>query len=178
MPDLRRTRKKLKITIGVMVGISVASVGVLFSPLVGSTASRQQELNQLRAQLTSKNRQVEPLRGLDKKIPLAMQQIDDFYKTRFSAHDSDVAETLGILSKQTGVKIESTKYKTDDPESVGLRREEIEASIEGDYQPLMKFLNGLERSKVFFIVNSIGLATQNGPIKLQINLETYQKAGS
>jgi type IV pilus assembly protein PilO len=178
MPDLRGTRKKLKITIGVMVGISVASVGVLFSPLVGSTASRQQELNQLRAQLTSKNRQVEPLRGLDKKIPLAMQQIDDFYKTRFSAHDSDVAETLGNLSKQTGVKIESTKYKTDDPESVGLRREEIEASIEGDYQPLMKFLNGLERSKVFFIVNSIGLATQNGPIKLQINLETYQKVGS
>jgi type IV pilus assembly protein PilO len=178
MPDLRGTREKLKITIGVMVGISVASVGVLFSPLVGSTASRQQELNQLRAQLTSKNRQVEPLRGLDKKIPLAMQQIDDFYKTRFSAHDSDVAETLGNLSKQTGVKIESTKYKTDDPESVGLRREEIEASIEGDYQPLMKFLNGLERSKVFFIVNSIGLATQNGPIKLQINLETYQKAGS
>jgi type IV pilus assembly protein PilO len=178
MPDLRGTRKKLKITIGVMVGISVASVGVLFSPLVGSTASRQQELNQLRAQLTSKNRQVEPLRGLDKKIPLAMQQIDDFYKTRFSAHDSDVAETLGNLSKQTGVKIESTKYKTDDPESVGLRREEIEASIEGDYQPLMKFLNGLERSKVFFIVNSIGLATQNGPIKLQIKLETYQKVGS
>jgi hypothetical protein len=178
MPDLREKRKKLKIALAVMVGVSVASVGVLVSPLVGSSASRQQELNQLRAQLTTKNRQVEPLRGLDKKIPLAMQQIDDFYKTRFSAHDSDVAETLGNLSKQTGVKIESTKYKTDDPEPVGLRREEIEASIEGDYQPLMKFLNGLERSKVFFIVNSIGLATQNGPIRLQIKLETYQKVGS
>lgn len=163
---------------GVMIGVSVASVGVLVSPLVGSTASRQQQMNQLRAQLTSKNRQVEPLRGLDKKIPLAMQQIEDFYNTRFSAHDSDIAETLGNLSKQTGVKIESTVYKTGDPEPVGLRREEIQASIEGDYQPLMKFLNGLERSKVFFIVNSIGLATQNGPIKLQINLETYQKVGS
>ena len=178
MPDLREKRKKLKIALAVMVGVSVASVGVLVSPLVGSTESRQQELNQLRAQLTTKNRQVEPLRGLDKKIPLAMQQIDDFYKTRFSAHDSDIAETLGNLSKQTGVKIESTNYKTGDPESVGLRREEIEASIEGDYQPLMKFLNGLERSKVFFIVNSIGLATQNGPIRLQIKLETYQKVGS
>jgi Tfp pilus assembly protein PilO len=178
MPDLRETRKKLKIAIGVMVGVSVASVGVLLSPLVGSTESRQQELNQLRAQLTAKNRQVEPLRGLDQKIPQAKQQIDDFYKIRFSAHDSDVAETLGSLSKQTGVKIESIKYKTDDPEPVGLRRDEIEASIEGDYQPLMKFLNGLERSKVFFIVNSIGLATQNGPIKLQMKLETYQKVGS
>ena len=107
-----------------------------------------------------------------------MQQIDDFYKTRFSAHDSDVAETLGNLSKVTGVKIETAKYKADDPEPVGLRRVEIEASIKGDYQPLMKFLNGLERSKVFFIVNSIGLATQNGPIQLEMKLETYQKVGS
>ena len=178
MPDLREKRKKLKIAIGVMVGVSVVSVGVLVSPLVGSTESRQQQLNQLRAQLTTKNRQVEPLRGLDKKIPLAMQQIDDFYKTRFSAHDSDVAETLGNLSKVTGVKIETAKYKADDPEPVGLRRVEIEASIKGDYQPLMKFLNGLERSKVFFIVNSIGLATQNGPIQLEMKLETYQKVGS
>ena len=178
MPDLREKRKKLKIALGVMVGVSVASVGVLVSPLVGSTESRQQELNQLRAQLTTKNRQVEPLRGLDTKIPQAKQQIDDFYKSRFSAHDSDVAESLGNLSKETGVKIESAKYKANDPEPVGLRRVEIEASIKGDYQPLMKFLNGLERSKVFFIVNSIGLATQNGPIQLDIKLETYQKAGS
>ena len=178
MPDLREKRKKLKIALGVMVGVSVASVGVLVSPLVGSTESRQQELNQLRAQLTTKNRQVEPLRGLDTKIPQAKQQIDDFYKNRFSAHDSAVAESLGNLSKETGVKIESAKYKANDPEPVGLRRVEIEASIKGDYQPLMKFLNGLERSKVFFIVNSIGLATQNGPIQLDIKLETYQKAGS
>ena len=178
MPDLRETRKKMKIAIGAMAGISVAAVGVLVSPLIGSTQSRQQELNQLRAELTTKNRQVEPLRGLDQKIPLAMQQIDDFYKNRFSAHDSDVAETLGNISKEAGVKIESAKYKADDPEAVGLRRVEIDASIEGDYQPLMKFLNGLERSKVFFIVNSIGLQTQNGPIKLDMRLETYQKAGS
>lgn len=178
MPDLRDTRRKLKITIGILAGISAVSIGVLVSPLVGSTAARQQEVNQLRAQLTAKNRQVEPLRGLDKKIPLATQQIDQFYKERFSAHDSDVAEALGNLSKETGVKIEQIKYQAGDPEPVGLRRVEITASIQGDYQPLIKFLNGLERSKVFFVVNSIGLATQNGPIKLEMKLETYQKVGS
>src|SRR5215470_16493590 len=101
MPDLRQTRKKLKIAIGVMLGISVASVGVLVSPLIGSAESRQQELNQLRAQLTTKNRQVEPLRGLDKKIPLATKQIDDFYRDRFASHDSEVADALETLAKQT-----------------------------------------------------------------------------
>jgi hypothetical protein len=178
MPDLRNTRRKLKIAMGVLAGVSLASAGLLVSPLVGSTAARQQELVQLRAALTAKNRQVEPLRGLDKKIPLATQQIDQFYKERFSAHYSDVLEVLGNLSKETGVKIDSAKYSPEESQAVGLQRVEIEASIQGDYQPLIKFLNGLERSKIFFIVNSIGLATQNGPIQLQIKLETYQKAGS
>ena len=36
----------------------------------------------------------------------------------------------------------------------------MEASIQGDYQPLAKFLNGLERSKVFFIINSIALLSR------------------
>jgi type IV pilus assembly protein PilO len=178
MPDLRDTRRKLKITMGVLAGISVLSIGLLVSPLVGSTVARQQDLNQLRARLTAKNRQVEPLRGLDKKIPLATQQIDQFYRERFTARDSDVVEALGQLAKATGVKIEAAKYKSGDTEPVGLRRVEIETSIQGDYQPLAKFLNGLERSKVFFIINSIGLAQQNGPIQLQMKLETYQKVGS
>jgi len=178
MPDLRETRRKLKITIGILAGVSALAGGLLFSPLVGSPAARQQDLNQLRAQLTTKNRQVEPLRGLDKKIPLATEQIDQFYRDRFAEHDSEVAEALNNLAKETNVKIQSEKFKQGDAESVGLRRVEIEASIQGDYQPLAKFLNGLERSKVFFIINSIALAQQNGPIQLQMKLETYQKVGS
>jgi len=177
MPDLRETRRKMKITVGVLAGVSVLAGGLLVSPLVGSAAQRQQDLNQLRAQLTTKNRQVEPLRGIDKKIPLATKQIDDFYRDRFASHDSEVADALETLAKQTNVKIQSTKYKWGDPESVGLRRVEIETSIQGDYQPLAKFLNGLERSKVFFVINSIGLAQQNGPIQLQMKLETFQKVG-
>ena len=178
MPDLRHTRRKLKITIGVMAGVSLVTLGVLFSPLVGSTAARQQELAQLTAQMLTKSRQIEPLRGLDKKIPLATQQINEFYRDRFSAHDSDVAEAIQNLAKDTGVKLESVKFKTDDPEPVGLRQMEIDTSIKGDYQPIVKFINGLERSKVFFIVNSVGIAQQNGPLQLQMKLETYQRAGS
>ncbi len=177
MPELGETRRKLKIALGVMVAVDVLAVGILVSPLVGSTDSRRQELTQLWQQLQIKTRQAEPLRGLDKKIPLATQQIDQFFKERFPTHDSDVAEALGNLAKENGVKIQSFKYKWEDPEPVGLRRVVIEASMQGDYQPLAKFLNGLERDKIFFIVNSVGLAEQNGLV-LQMKLETYQKVGS
>ena len=177
MPELGETRRKLKIALGVIVAVDVLAIGILVSPLVGSTDSRRQELTQLWQQLQVKTRQAEPLRGLDKKIPLATQQIDQFYKERFPTHDSDVAEALGNLAKENGVKIQSFKYKWEDPEPVGLRRVVIEASMQGDYQPLAKFLNGLERDKIYFIVNSVGLAEQNGLV-LQMKLETYQKVGS
>lgn len=178
MPDLKQTRRKVKIAIGVMAAVDALAIGLLVSPLVGSAASRKQDLTQLWLTLQAKTKQVEPLRGLDKKIPIATQQIDQFYRERFPSHDSDVAEALINLAKETGVKIQSTKYKWEDPEPVGLRRVDIEAEIQGDYQPLAKFLNGLERDKLFFIVNSVGLAEQNGPVVLQMKLETYQKVGS
>jgi type IV pilus assembly protein PilO len=175
MPQLDETRRKLKLALAVMVGVDVLAVAVLVSPLVGSTASRKQELLQLWQQLQVKTREVEPLRGLDKKIPLAAQQIDQFYKERFPAHDSDVAEGMGNLAKENGVKIQGAKYHWDDPDPVGLRRVEIETAVQGDYQALARFLNGLERDKIFFIVNSVALAEQNGPVVLQMKLETYQK---
>jgi Tfp pilus assembly protein PilO len=178
MPDLRETRRKLKIAIGAMAAVDVIAIAVMVSPLVGSTASRKDTLNRLWMQLQAKTRQVEPLRGLDKKIPLANQQIDQFYKERFPGHDSEVAEAMGALAKENGVKIDGAKYEWGDPDPIGLRRVEIETSVEGNYQALAKFLNGLERDKVFFIVNSVTLATQNGPVVLQMKLETYQKVSS
>ena len=178
MPDLREARRKLKTAVGAMVAVDVIAVAIMVSPLVGSTVSRKQQLSQLWLQLQAKTRQVEPLRALDKKVPLANQQIDQFYKERFPAHDSEVAEAMSALAKQTGVKVDGAKYDWGDPDPIGLRRVEIETSVEGNYQALAKFLNGLERDKIFFIVNSVGIAAQNGPVVLQMKLETYQKVSS
>jgi hypothetical protein len=70
MPDLRQSRRKLKIVIGTMLAIDLIAVGVLFSPLVGSAESRNQQLTQLRIELLKKSREVAPLRGMPDKIDL------------------------------------------------------------------------------------------------------------
>ena len=68
MPELRDTRHKLKIAIAALLLVDVAAAAVLFSPLVGSERSRREQLAALWKDLRLKTRQVEPLRGLDKKI--------------------------------------------------------------------------------------------------------------
>ena len=86
MPDLRGTRKKLKIAIGAMVVADIIAAGILFSPLVGSAESRRTQMNQLSRGITKENQDVEPLRGMDKKIVLAKNQIGDFLQRPLCRH--------------------------------------------------------------------------------------------
>jgi hypothetical protein len=179
MPDLANSRRKLKIAIGAMLAADVVAVAVLFSPLVGSADSRQLTLNLLRVELTRKTREVEPLRGMDKKIVLAKDQISGFYKDRFADRDSDLANELGKLTTQNGVRIQQAKYKKEDAENSGIIPVEIEGSFSGDYLQLVRFINTLERSKLFFAVDSVGLASENaGSVKLEITMHSYLRSGA
>jgi type IV pilus assembly protein PilO len=179
MPDLRRTRKNIKSALSILLGLDVVAVAVLFSPLVGSTDSRRQELNRLWNELRTKTRQVEPLKNLDKKVITANGQIGDFYKKRFPAQDSQIATQLGQLASANGVTIEQARYKVGEQQVGRLQPVEMEAQLTGNYVALAKFINALERDEMFFIINGIALAgEQKGPIKLQMKFETYLKAGA
>ncbi|HXY07180.1 MAG TPA: hypothetical protein VEI52_04925 [Terriglobales bacterium] len=174
MPDLRETRLKLKIALAAMALIDVIALGVYFSPLVGLQSSRQAQLAQLWLILQQKTREIAPLRGLDKKIPQAHQQIDDFYRQRLPDESSAVSEVLGKLAAESGVRIGSIKYSFKEPENVGLQRMEIEADLGGDYLQLVRFINSVERNHMFFLVDSVQLGgEQAGIVKLQMKAETY-----
>jgi type IV pilus assembly protein PilO len=178
MPDLRQTRKNIKTALGVLLAVDVVAAAVLFSPLVGSTDSRRQDLDQLRTELHAKTLQVAPLKDLDKKVITANHQITDFYKKRFPAEDSQIPTQFDKLAAANGVTIEGAKYKMAEDETGGLRPIELEANLSGNYVSLAKFINALERDDMFFIISSITLAgEQKGPIKLQMRVETYLKAG-
>jgi Tfp pilus assembly protein PilO len=179
MPDLRQTRKKIKTALAIMVGVDVVAAVILFSPLVGSTDSRRQELNRLWSELRLKTRQVEPLKNLPQKVVQANQQITDFYKRRFPAQYSQILTEFGKLAVADGVTIEQARYKPKEVGPAHLQPVEMEADLSGNYVSLARFINALERNETFFIINSVTLGgEQQGPVKLQMKLETYLKAGT
>jgi hypothetical protein len=159
--------------------VDVAAVAILLSPIGGSQSSRRQELEVLWKDLQLKTRQVEPLRGMDKKVVVAQHQIDSFYKDRLPTRDSAIYEVLHREAEQSGVKIDGIRQTTKDEESVGLTPIEVDAQLSGNYLQLVRYVNDLERDQLFFIVNSVELGGHEGGIvKLQIKLETYLKTGA
>jgi Tfp pilus assembly protein PilO len=179
MPDFRNSRRKLKIAIGAMLAADVVAAAVLFSPLVGSPDSRRVQIYELKAELTKKTRDVEPLRGMDKKIVLAKDQISGFYQDRFAAKDSVLVNELGKLATENGVRMQQVSYKEEEAESSGIIPMEIAANFSGDYLQLVRFINTLERSKMFFEVDGVELAGESsGPVKLQITMHSYLRSGA
>lgn len=179
MPDLRGTRHKVKIALASMAIVDLAAVIVYFSPLIGTPTARRNQLSGLWSELQQKTQEVQPLQGLDKKIPVAQKQIDGFYKDRFPTENSAISDDIGQLASQSGVKVGSIKYDMKDPETLGLQPVEIDADLAGGYLQLVRFVNSLERDRMFFLVNNVHLGgEQNGIVRLQIKFETYLKAGT
>jgi type IV pilus assembly protein PilO len=174
MPDLKRTRNRLKIAVAALVVVDVAAIAMLVTPLAGMQEARQQELRQLWVDL--KSRESAPWRGLETKIPHAKQEIDEFYRERFPAEQSAISADLGKLASEAGVKISGVKYKEKEAPLDGIEQIEISADLSGDYLQLVRFINALERNKLFFIVDDLQLGgEQSGTVKLQIKAETYQR---
>jgi type IV pilus assembly protein PilO len=175
MADLKQARSRIKIAIAALVVVDIAAAVLLLTPLAGSQESRQQQLRQLWLELKSK--ESAPWRGLDKKIPLAQRQIDDFYRDRFPAENSAISTDLGKVAAATGVRMSAVKYREKDATIDGLQRVEVEAELSGDYLQLVRFINALERNRLFFMVGDLQLGSeQNGIVKLQIKVETYLRS--
>src|SRR4051812_48225953 len=104
MPDLRDTKGKIKIGLIAMACVDIVAVGLLWSPLIGSAASRRAQMDQLNRELQEKTRQVAPLREIDKKVIVAAQQINTLYKERLPAFDSEISDRIGKLAQQSGIR--------------------------------------------------------------------------
>ena len=176
MDDIRTLRKRLLAVLIALIVIDVSALVVLVSP---AGHSRQQEIRDLEAQLKIKTRQVEPLRGLDKKVVVAKEEIADFYKNRLPSEYSAIDEELGQLAAQSGTKIAQAKYHNEDITGGGLRPVTVDALLSGDYLHVMKFINALERDRLFFIVDQVVLGdAQGGTVKLQLRMQTYMRVGT
>ena len=118
-----------------------------------------------------------PLRGLDAKLATATEESDLFYRERLPASHSEVLTELGLLTKRAGVRLVRVQYTpvTVLAKSQGeLSADHMDATLSGDYRPLMLMLNLLERDRMFFVINAVTLTgQQSGTVNLRLRLTTF-----
>jgi type IV pilus assembly protein PilO len=122
----------------------------------------------------------QPLEGLDEKLAQATKDADKFYKQRLPFSIAEMASEMGALTKKQGVKLTRVQYgyaPVMDGTAGALTEAKIDASLSGDYRPLVVLINSLERDKMFFLINGVTFTgQQSGMVGLRLRLTTYLRS--
>jgi type IV pilus assembly protein PilO len=177
MADLARARKKVLSAIVVLGAIDLAALGYLAWPLRAGAAQPAQVQQQAEEEYRQVSRTTVPLRGIDQKLTQAQKDDAAFIARRLPSRYSDVVAELGKVANENHIALTAGAYKTAPDKLTGVQDLEIRAGLEGQYVNLVKFINALERDKMFFIINSIALTEQRGKnageVRLEMKLDTY-----
>lgn len=133
-------------------------------------------LHEREAEYRAMQLKTRPLRGLGKKIARANSDQTAFYDKRFPATYSMVLTELGALAVKNNVLLGRVQYAQGKLDQ-GAYEVRMDASLSGDYAPIVRFINGLERDRIFFLIDGIALSgQQNGIVSLRMRLTTYLQA--
>jgi hypothetical protein len=136
-------------------------------------ASATQTLEGKQAQLEALKQDTVPLRGLDQRVAATREQIGSFYADRIPSSYSVVATRLAELEVHSGARLSRISY-SQGPPGVNLTEISMDASISGEYPQMMRFVNGLERDKIFFVIRAMSLnGQQGGQANLRLRVSTW-----
>ena len=112
-----------------------------------------------------------------RELPADEKQWDEFFNAHFhpaGAGYSAISEDLGELSRSAGLRSDTITFHQLNPDARGLVQVDIATAVEGDYDGLIQFLNKLEHSENFYVLDSLALASSTaGKLRLNLQLRTY-----
>lgn len=178
-----RTRKlvtRLNLYYTAVAALAVVNLYLLVQIAVtfaGASSSNAKAMAQQTVAMKTAEIAKRPLEGLDGKLTAATADADRFYQTRLPSAYSDVLAELGELTKKQGVKLKSVQYAQApvlDGAAGALTEVRMDAILNGDYRPLVLFVNSLERDKMFFLISGVTLTgQQSGVVGLRLKLTTF-----
>jgi Tfp pilus assembly protein PilO len=115
--------------------------------------------------------------NIKRDLPAVQKQCDDFFQQELRPMEggySAISADLGSIAKDSGLQINSTRFKQKDIDKHGVEEISIGLSMEGPYPSLVSFINSLERSNNFYVLDSLTLdSAQGGTLRLNLELRTY-----
>jgi Tfp pilus assembly protein PilO len=174
-------RVAMRAVLGVLLVANLVTAVIAFKPFGGGADDLRRDRNVLRQQLAQLKIQVAKNRKLVEKIETARTQGDQFlskYFTQRRVVTSTIQGELVQIAKEAGVTYQPTTWNIEAIEgSDTLAMMTINAGCQGTYAALSKFVNLVDKSPRFLIIESMVAAPQQTGqvLNVTVKVDTFVK---
>ena len=172
-------RVAARLVVGGLLLANLVAAVVAFHPFGGSAEDLRSQEAQLRAQVAQAQAKLDRTRALVAKVEQARKEGDDFlaeYITDARVTASVLVAELNRTAVEAGIKQKEATFALEPVEgSETLSQLTISAGYEGAYANLTKFVNLLDKSPRFLIIeNMVAAPQQSGPnLNVSFKLDTF-----
>ncbi|MEZ5402882.1 MAG: hypothetical protein R2729_24610 [Bryobacteraceae bacterium] len=165
--------------LGALAILNAAAFVFLYRPFGGSVADLEASLQSLRASTRAEQTQLHQARDLATKVDSARSEqngfVRDYFMDRRTTSSTILAE-IDTSAKKAGLKPREHTFVIEPVEgSDDLSMMTINANYEGSYADLIEFVNLVDRSRRFLIIDSLQAAPlqQAGTLSARFRMNTF-----
>lgn len=177
--------QKLRVVLGVLVGLNLIAAGLVFYTPGGSAESLEQDLGRLQGEVRKGKTRLEETRKHVAAVEQGRTQGDMFLTEYFIGRRTAYSELIGELvaaGRDAGLTERGYSYSPlliEGSEVLGTMS--IAANYEGTYANLLSFVRKIDASQSLLIIESLNAAPQQGSNRLNLTIKLnafYREDGS
>ncbi len=179
----RVLKKWIAVAIVALFLIDLGLIYVSWQSSPEAVAAMREQRDRLETQYKKLKGDVERGDRIKASLSQGQKEYDSFYKTAFlSSQDgySSIESDLTELASKAGLRTTGIEFQQKEVKGRGVTDVGITETVEGNYPAIVQFINGLERSKYFYLLNDLkldsattGPGSGNGTLRLHLELHTY-----
>lgn len=173
----KRTKIIIRAILGVVIAADIVLAGVNWQ-MASANRTPQSELILLKRQHALMAADITRAETIRTTLPAIEQQCDTFFHQNFrpmASGYSSVISDIGSFSRGAGLQAGNLSFHQHEPDKRGVTQVDIFAVVDGDYASVVRFVNDLQHSDTFYVLDGLSLAASGtgGQLKLNLQLRTY-----
>jgi Tfp pilus assembly protein PilO len=180
-PDFTVKRRAILIVLGVLIAADLGLAGYSYE-LAAAPHTPQKEFDAQNLRLKVLKEDIKSAETIKEETPATKKDCDKFEQSLplGNTGSSSMTADLDEVAKKAGLQIVTMAVKEKDLSARNVTEVEMDLTVNGDYGSVARFVNGLQRSEKFYIVDGLTLSAENqkqsggnGPLRVSLHLRTY-----
>jgi Tfp pilus assembly protein PilO len=178
--DFTLQKRAILVVLGLLLAADLG-LAIYSWRLASSPQTPQREFDEQNTKLAVLRGDIHSAQKIKDDMPFTKLDCEKFEKDLpvESASSSAIASEFDEIAKKSNLRIDTLTAHQKEIANRGVAEVSIDTTVTGDYGSVVRFVNGLQRSQRFYVLDGLTLATdaQNqaaqGPIRVALHLRTY-----